>query len=88
MIYNETILPTNDLMFKKIFWNKDYPNILISFINAILKRQDPITSVDLISTVHNNAARNKQMNDEFIGEHGIRLDLVAKTSSNEILNIV
>ena len=56
MIYNETILPTNDLMFKKIFWNKDYPNILISFINAILKRQDPITSVNLISTAHVNAA--------------------------------
>ncbi len=27
------------------------------------------------------------MDDEFIGEHGIRLDLLAKTSSNEILNI-
>ncbi len=27
------------------------------------------------------------MDDEFIGEHGIRLDLVAKTSSDEILNI-
>ena len=60
-------------------WNKDYPNVLISFINAILKRRDPITSVDLIST---------EMDDEFIGEHGIRLDLLAKTSNNEILNIV
>lgn len=28
------------------------------------------------------------MNDEFIGKHGIRLDLVARTSVNEILNIV
>ena len=28
------------------------------------------------------------MDDEFIGEHGIRLDLLAKTSNNEILNIV
>ena len=27
------------------------------------------------------------MDDEFIGEHGIRLDLVAKTSTNELLNI-
>ncbi len=43
-----------------------------------MKRKDPITSVKLIST---------EMDDEFIGEHGIRLDLVAKTSSNEILNI-
>ncbi len=28
------------------------------------------------------------MDNEFIGEHGIRLNLVAKASSNEILNIV
>ena len=28
------------------------------------------------------------MDNKFIGEHGIRLDLVATTSSNEILNIV
>ena len=27
------------------------------------------------------------MDDKFMEEHGIRLDLVAKTSSNEILNI-
>ncbi len=27
------------------------------------------------------------MDDEFIGEHEIRLDLLAKTSNNEILNI-
>lgn len=74
----ETILPTNDLIFKRIFWNKEHPNILISFINSVLKRADPISSVELIST---------EMDDEFIGEHGIRLDLVARTSNNEILNI-
>ena len=81
MIYEhdgETILPTNDWIFKRIFWNKEHPNILISFINSILKRTDPITSIELIST---------EMDDEFIGEHGIRLDLVAKTSTNELLNI-
>ncbi len=37
---------------------------------------------------HDNAARYEQMDDEFIGEHGIRLDLLAKTSNNEILNII
>ena len=58
--------------------NKEHPNILISFINSILKRKDPITSVELIST---------EMDDEFVGEHGIRLDLVGKTSEGEILNI-
>ena len=79
MIYeDESILPTNDLMFKRIFWNKEYPNVLISFINSILKRRNPIASIELVST---------EMDDEFIGEHGIRLDLVGKTSNNEILNI-
>ena len=28
------------------------------------------------------------MNDDFVGEHGIRLNLVGKTSTGEILNIV
>ena len=30
----------------------------------------------------------EQMNNDFIGAHGIRIDLVGKTSNNEILNIV
>ena len=80
-LYNydlESILPTNDLMFKKIFWNKEYPNILISFINAVLKRAEPIVSVDLINT---------ELDSQFLIDHGIRLDLIAKTSSNELLNI-
>ena len=59
-------------------WNKEYPDVLISFINSILKRKDPIKSVELINT---------EMDTQFIGEHGIRLDLVATASSNEILNI-
>ena len=63
----ETILPTNDLMFKKIFWNKEHPDILISFINAVLKREDPIVSVDLIST---------ELDSQFLIDHGIRLDLL------------
>lgn len=80
-LYNydlETILPTNDLMFKKIFWNKEHPNILISFINAVLKRKDPIISVDLIST---------EIDSQFLIDHGIRLDLLGKTSTGEVLNI-
>ena len=59
--------------------NKEYPNILISFINSILKWDNPITSVELIST-------EMDMDDEFIEEHGIRLDLFGKTYTGEILN--
>ncbi len=35
-----------------------------------------------IAEQYGNAARYEQMDDEFIGEHGIRLDFVTKTSSN------
>ena len=73
-----TVLPINDLMFKRIFWNKEHPDILISFVNAVLKREDPITSVELIST---------ELDDKFIGEHGIRLDLVGRTNNGDLLNI-
>ncbi len=72
------ILPTNDLIFKRIFWNKEHPDILICFLNAILRREDPITSVELINT---------EMDDQFIGKHGIRLDLLGRTNNGELLNI-
>ncbi|MBQ9392034.1 MAG: Rpn family recombination-promoting nuclease/putative transposase [Lachnospiraceae bacterium] len=72
------ILPTNDLIFKRIFWNKDHPDILICFLNAVLKREDPITSVELISTEFDN---------QFILDHGIRMDLLGRTNNGELLNI-
>ena len=50
----------------------------MSFINAILKRDNPITSVELLNT---------EIHNEFIGEHGVRLDLAARTSDGELLNI-
>lgn len=74
----ENILPTNDVAFKQIFWNKEYPEVLISFINAVLKRDAPITSVQL---------GNTELIPESNGKHSVRLDLVGKTSNNEILNI-
>ena len=75
---NEIILPTNDLMFKRIFWSKEHPEILISFLNAVLKREDPIKSVDLLNT---------EIDDQFVGKHGIRLDLLGITKKGELLNI-
>ena len=72
------ILPTNDLIFKRIFWNKDHPDILICFLNAVLKREDPITSVEIISTEFDN---------QFILDHGIRMDLLGRTNNGELLNI-
>ena len=79
MIYeDESILPINDVVFKEIFWNKEYPNVLIFFINSILKRDNPITSVELLNT---------EMSNEFIGERGVRFNLLARASDGELLNI-
>jgi len=80
MIYGyEPILPIHDVVFKEIFWNKEYPEVLISFINSILKRDSPITSIEL---------GNTEFIAESNGKHSIRLDVVGKTSNNEILNII
>lgn len=78
MFAREDILPTNDVAFKQIFWNEEYPEVLISFINSILKRNDPITSIKL---------GNTEVISESNGKHSIRLDVVGTTSNNEILNI-
>lgn len=42
--------PKMDFVFKKIFGNEKHPNILISFLNAVLNPSDPIKSVTLQDT--------------------------------------
>lgn len=42
--------PKMDFVFKKIFGNENHPNILISFLNAVLNPIDPIKSVTLQDT--------------------------------------
>ncbi|MBP3914663.1 PD-(D/E)XK nuclease family transposase, partial [Clostridium sp.] len=39
--------PKIDFVFKKIFGSSDHPDILISFLNAVLKLKNPITSVEI-----------------------------------------
>ena len=60
---------------------------------TILKHDNPITFVELLNTAIRSIVGHcdsivKQMNDDFVGEHGIKLDLVDKISTGEILNIV
>ena len=42
--------PKMDFVFKRIFGNEDHPNVLISFLNAVLNPVDPIKSVMLKDT--------------------------------------
>lgn len=39
-----------DFIFKRIFGNENHPNILISFLNAVLNPSDSIKSVKLKDT--------------------------------------
>ena len=42
--------PKVDFVFKKIFGNEKHPNILISFLNAVIKSDDKIKTVKLMET--------------------------------------
>ena len=70
--------PKIDFVFKKIFGSADHPDILISFLNAVLKPQNPITSVEI---------KNSDLEKEYIEDKFSRLDVKALTSNREIINI-
>ena len=70
--------PKVDFVFKNIFGSEKHPEILISFLNAILKPMIPIVSVEIKGT---------EMTKQFIDDKYSRLDVKATTSNNEIINI-
>ena len=65
-------------VFKKIFGSEEHPEILISFLNAVLKPQKPIVSVEI---------KNSDLEKEYIEDKFSRLDVKALTSNKEIINI-
>ena len=66
------VKPLNDFIFKKIFGEKGNEDILISFINAVLKRtnKEPIIEIEIID--------NKQLTKEVIND---------KTSLEKVITI-
>ena len=70
--------PKIDFVFKKIFGSEEHPEILISFLNAVLKPKKPIVSVEI---------KNSDLEKEYIEDKFSRLDVKATTSNNEIINI-
>ena len=70
--------PKVDFVFKNIFGSEKHPEILISFLNAILKPVIPIVGVEIKGT---------EMAKQFIDDKYSRLDVKATTSNNEIINI-
>ena len=70
--------PKIDFVFKKIFGSEEHPEILISFLNAVLKPKKPIVSVEI---------KNSDLEKEYIEDKFYRLDVKALTSNKEIINI-
>ena len=70
--------PKNDIIFKILFGNPKHPNLLIYLLNAVLRTDPPITSVQIKPT---------EITPEVVGKRGIRLDILAETSDHEIINV-
>ncbi len=70
--------PKVDFVFKRIFGNEKHTNILISFLNAVMKPIDPIKSVQI---------RNSDIEKEHIEDKYSRLDIKAITNNGEHINI-
>ena len=75
------VKPLNDFIFKKVFGEKGNEDILISFINAVLKRtkKEPIIEIEIIE--------NKQLTKELILDKTGIIDVRAKTSKGENIDI-
>jgi predicted transposase/invertase (TIGR01784 family) len=71
------ILPTNDMIFKMMFGDPKHSRILIHFLNAVIKPESPIKSVEIIKG---------ELVKERLDEKGVRLDVVARTDK-EIINV-
>ena len=70
--------PKIDFVFKKIFGSEENPKILIGFLNAVLKPSIPIVEVQ----IKNTDIEKVHVEDKFS-----RLDVKARTSNKEIINI-
>lgn len=70
--------PKMDFIFKKIFGSENDKSILISFLNAALKTENPIVDVEL---------RNIEITKEAIEDKNSRLDVKAVTDGGMIVNV-
>lgn len=70
--------PKIDFVFKKIFSSEENKDILISFLNSIIKNKDEIIEVDL---------NNTEIEKEFISDKFSKIDIKATTTNKKIVNI-
>ena len=72
------LTPKNDVIFKLLFGNHKHTDYLIHLLNVMLKPKNPIVRVWMQPT---------ELTPETFGKKGIRLDISAITSNNEIIDI-
>ena len=70
--------PKSDIIFKILFGDQKHPRLLIHLLNSIIKDPKPITSVEIKQT---------ELTPEFVGQRGVRLDVLAKTSDGKLINV-
>lgn len=77
----ERLKPLNDFIFKKLFGEKDDEPILLAFLNAVLNRtqKEKLTEIEIID--------NKELTKELIQDKTGRIDVRAKTSKGEQIDI-
>lgn len=77
----ERLKPLNDFIFKKLFGEKEDEPILLAFLNAVLTRtqKEKLVEVEIIE--------NKELTKELMEDKTGRIDVRAKTSKGEQIDI-
>lgn len=75
-MYYTLLSPKVDFVFKKIFGNEQHPEILISFLNAVIQSDDPIKSVEI---------KNTDIEKEYLNAKFSRLDIRALTDRKSVV---
>ena len=70
--------PKSDVIFKILFGNPKHPRLLLRMLNAIIENPQPITAVEIKQT---------ELTPEFVGQRGVRLDVLAKTLDGQLINV-
>ena len=77
--------PKIDFVFKKIFGSEEHPEILISFLNAVLKPKKPIVSVEIKNSDLEKEYYWSKLYEEQLSE-GDRYDKLSRTVCINILD--
>ncbi len=73
-----TMRPINDIVFKQLFGQEENKDLLLSFLNAVLRLPTPLDTITLI---------DPHLNADQIGDKNSILDVRAKTKTGEQINI-